>query len=119
MLRLVDDGIESPYKIIIVPDIFHIFFKSCERFCITLLTPHGGRHGACCMTSHGLHLSATLLLRAHMTSQTHGAPARVSASCSLVKIQSVPASMTSLDNEKTLTFGGRYLYLPPIFYLLI
>ena len=37
-----------------------------------------------------------------MTSQTHGAPARVSASCSLVKIQSVPASMTSLDNEKTL-----------------
>ena len=26
MLRLVDDGIESPYKIIIVPDIFLLFF---------------------------------------------------------------------------------------------
>ena len=39
------DAMESPYKIV------DLFFQSCERFCITLLTPHGGRHGGCCVTS--------------------------------------------------------------------
>ena len=53
MLRVVDDDIERPYKN--VPDIFD-FVYSCGRFCMTLLTPHGGRHGACCVTSYGLHL---------------------------------------------------------------
>ena len=65
MFRLGDDDIESPYKNFL--DTFDFFVYSCERFCITLLTPHGGRHVACCVTSHGL-TSATQYMRAHMTS---------------------------------------------------
>ena len=44
MIRLVDDDIESPYTI--VPDKLDFLLLSCECFCMTLLTPHGGRHGA-------------------------------------------------------------------------
>ena len=43
-----------------------ISFYEVVRFCITLLTPHGGRHSACCVTSYGLHLSATPLWRPHV-----------------------------------------------------
>ena len=64
MLRVVDDNIESPYQI--VPDILDLWGVKFERFYITLLTPHGGCHGAC-VTSYELHLSA-ILLRTHMTS---------------------------------------------------
>ena len=67
MHSVVHDDIDSPYTI------FHkqtcmIFFIKLWGFYIPLLTPHGGHHGACCVTSYGLHLSATPLLRAHMTS---------------------------------------------------
>ena len=61
MHRVVDDDSESPENIVL--DRFDLFYI-CEVFCITLLTPHGGCHGACCVTSYGLHLSATPLLRA-------------------------------------------------------
>ena len=50
ILRVVDDDIESPYKI--VRDIFDFFKQSCEHCFITLLTPHVGCHGACCVTSY-------------------------------------------------------------------
>ena len=69
MFRVVDDDIESPYKI--VPEIFNFVNKVLSVFviCITLLTPHGGRHGVCCVTSKLMgSMSATPLLRAHMTS---------------------------------------------------
>ena len=40
----IDNDIESPYEI--VPDVSDFFLYSCERFCTTLLTPHGGPHSA-------------------------------------------------------------------------
>ena len=61
MLRVVDYDIASPYKII--PDIFDFVIKlEAFDFCITLLTPHGGHHGAFCVTSYGTPLSVTPLI---------------------------------------------------------
>ena len=57
MLRVVDDNIESLYKI--VPDIFDYFLESCDRFCITLLTPHGGCHGVRCVVFYGMYWNFT------------------------------------------------------------
>ena len=45
--------------------LFQIVYK--VSFFITLL-PHGGHHGACCVTSYGLHMSAIPFLRVYMTS---------------------------------------------------
>ena len=64
MFRAVDDDIGSPYKI--GPNIFD--FYDVVTVCLTLLTQHGGHHDDCCVTSYGLHLSATPLLRAHIES---------------------------------------------------
>ena len=54
MLRVVDD-IERGNKI--VPDMFDFFYIDF----VSLLTQHGGWHGAC-VTSYGLHLRETPLL---------------------------------------------------------
>ena len=45
MLVVVDDDIESPNKMF---QSYLNLIYSCECFCITLLTPHGGRHVASC-----------------------------------------------------------------------
>ena len=69
----------------------YLIFFPCEYFCINFLTPHGGRHSACCVTSYGLHLSATPVLTAHMTS--YGSPAGSQEFADWFTLQSLEASM--------------------------
>ena len=57
MRRDETDDVESPYKIV---QPYFFFYKVV--FCITLLTPHGGRHGACCVMSYGLYLQCNTTL---------------------------------------------------------
>ena len=74
---------------------------------MTLLTPHGGRHDAC-VTSYRL-LSATPLLRAHMTSQSSSGQGLRNL---LIGSNSVNGGFKKIvDNEKILTLGGNLFHV--------